>query len=314
MRQQVNAALLAQIALLLVLGLSGGGCSEEREPLSPAGPSSDGPQFLADSQAPVTQDDDDDDDDDDEPVYTTSRWISRSNGGEIAIGDAKVYFPKYSLPQSMTITLTIDPEHLDLFVQPAGTPLQIPMKVTFTDLDESDGAFAPALSFFNEQHTTISTTHQWNSLTGAASSLGRYHVATVESGGNGSRRVRWLEGPGYRTQWITVAQGGWFWSGRFAIVVPAGAMPADGYLTVRDTSGAFVECELTPHGISFLQPVELYTYLSGTQYEPYEDWTTWWHNEAADAWEDQGGSFDGDWIHSYLDHFSTYRPGRAASR
>jgi hypothetical protein len=148
-------------------------------------------------------------------------------------------------------------------------------------------------------------------LSGSVSFLGEYLVATVEPGGNAPREVRWLEGPGYKTKWVTVSSGGYVWYGRFAIVVPAGAMPANGYLTVRDTSGEFIECELLPHGIMFQSPVDFYTNLQGTPYQPYQDWSTWWHNEAGDTWENQGGTFEQGWVHSYLSHFSRYRPGRA---
>ena len=89
-------------------------------------------------------------------------------------------------------------------------------------------------------------------------------------------------------------------------------MPQDTYITVRDPASGSLECELEPHGLQFLSAVTLETDLNGTNYDDeHDDWTTWWMNENADAWQDQGGVFVSGKIYSDLWHFSRYRPGRA---
>jgi hypothetical protein len=70
-------------------------------------------------------------------------------------------------------------------------------------------------------------------------------------------------------------------------------------------------CDLEPHGIQFLAPVELEIDLSGTDFEPYTDWSIWWYLEDSGLWEDQGGVYDSGKVRVSLDHFSRYSAGRA---
>jgi hypothetical protein len=70
-------------------------------------------------------------------------------------------------------------------------------------------------------------------------------------------------------------------------------------------------CELEPHGITFLVPVQLEMDLSGLDWAPYTDWTDYWLNEETGLWERQTGIFGGDKIVDSLSHFSSYVAGRA---
>jgi hypothetical protein len=92
-----------------------------------------------------------------------------------------------------------------------------------------------------------------------------------------------------------------------------GALPkATSYsMSYRITGPAQVD--LGPHGAEFDVPVELSIDLSGSSLATAPDVTLYWWDEAHAQWVDVGGVWDAQsgTLTSELDHFSSYRPGRA---
>ncbi len=245
---------------------------------------------------------------------STSKAVTKQDGGELTIGKYKVSIPKLGLSTNATVTVTlVDAEFAWIRVTAQTATLVKPMTLKMTNIDETDGQRQGTLSWCrlsNESWLTLAGTRSGSELTAQGASLGDFRIAAVQSD-SVIQWIRWLDGPGYETKWIEANKGGDVKYGRYKLDIPQGALAQNTYITVRDPGSGYLECELEPHGLQFLSPVTLETDLNGANSGDYDDWTTYWLNENADSWEDQGGEFSSGKVYSELWHFSVYRPGRA---
>lgn len=115
---------------------------------------------------------------------------------------------------------------------------------------------------------------------------------------------------------VTAKEGGSVQAGRHQLVIPAGALPADTLITLRDvtSSSGHVACEAYPEGLHFLKPVLLTTHI-GDVVDPTGYQIYWVSNPglAAEDWVRMKSSLnsEGDGLCTWLQHFSTYAPGKA---
>jgi hypothetical protein len=100
---------------------------------------------------------------------------------------------------------------------------------------------------------------------------------------------------------------------RWTLTIEKDAMRDKADITMENASAKYVMVELGPDGLEFDKPVKLEVDLSGLKWDPHTDWTMWWFNEERGCWEDMGGTFDPETevLTVYIDHFSTWGPGRA---
>lgn len=118
-----------------------------------------------------------------------------------------------------------------------------------------------------------------------------------------------------QTALVSAGLGGIITAGRHTLVISPGALKKDTEITVVDVTGAvgYVECELYPEGLRFKEDVTLVSVTSDLRSPA--DLTTYWIykvNEKKLA-RDLGGveSIGGVGVLVHLEHFSTYRIGKA---
>lgn len=243
-----------------------------------------------------------------------SRTLTQENGGELTIGNYRVSIPARALSSDATVTVRLlDAEFAWIRVTAETATLTLPISLTIANLDQTDASTQTDLAWCRPSGgvwSTLTSTRSGPELSAQSDSFDDFKVGVGQDGAI-NQWVRWLDGPGYQTRWIEAGSGGDVEYGRFKLHVPSDALASSTFITVRDSNAEYLECELGPHGLRFLAPVTLETDLNGTDFGGYQDWTTWWRNDSADAWEDQGGVFDSGRIVSELWHFSVYRPGRA---
>lgn len=114
---------------------------------------------------------------------------------------------------------------------------------------------------------------------------------------------------------IQPAVGGKLEAGRYSMTVPPYALNTVAVYTMEFTEPGIVEVQLGPHGAVFNEgrSVRLDIDLHGTDVGPDDDITLYWLDESTGQWVDVGGVWTPQTmtLKAELDHFSTYRPGRA---
>jgi hypothetical protein len=116
------------------------------------------------------------------------------------------------------------------------------------------------------------------------------------------------------TVMVSAAAGGLVTAGRYSVMIPPGALPADTWITVRaKEADGTVGCELLPHGLVFAVPVTLSMNLTGTSYAGTTPVTIYWYDTSKGLWVDVGGSMNPatTQVSTPLPHFSDYKAGRA---
>jgi hypothetical protein len=304
MHRSTPTCLLVSLLTLVLLA----GCSRGPEGAAPTGPvtapSAGGPVFLPTPPAPIAT-----------PQGATflAKLIGAKDGGELKLGNVAISFPKGSLPFSTLVSIsTLGDGMVGLRVEPADLVLLKPALVKIEQLDRTNEKAFPALRMHFLQGSNslpLETRRDGNRIEGDAQMLGEFRIGSEPSDSTEVRWLYYLNGPGYTTVWIKADDGGKVVYGRYQVTLPKGALAADTYITVRDPANEFVSCELEPHGIQFLVPVELQIDLHGLQYLPFTDWSIYWLS-AEDQWQDEGGTFADEKVRANLQHFSIYAPGR----
>ncbi len=302
-------ALLIAMTIVTVLILAG--CGDDRNAASPSSPGGDPtshqPRFLA-SPSPV-------------PVALAvpapvTKLIKAKDGGELAIGNIKIAIPKYALPVDAVLTLTLtSTERVAFRVDPVGLPLALPAEIVVEHLrgktDEGRPGALRAFRMVPGAPEPLPTSRDDDKVTALSTTLGEFAFGRDRDSGEPIQFLHYLSGPGFTTKLIEASAGGIVQYGRCKVQIPKNALSADTYITVRDPGTGYLMCELEPHGIHFLIPVQFEMDLKGLHWQPYTDWTDYWFNEETGLWERQTGTFDGDKIVDSLSHFSRYVAGRA---
>jgi hypothetical protein len=302
-RSTPTCLLLSLLTLVLLAGCSRG--PEGAAPTGPAtAPSAGGTVFLTTPPAPIAT-----------PQGATfvTKLIGAKDGGELKLGNVAISFPKGSLPFSALVSIsTLGDGLVGLRVDPAGLVLRKPAQVKIEQLDRTNEKAFPALRMHFQQWSgslPLETRRDGSKIEGDAQMLGEFRLGSEPSDSTEIQWLYYLNGPGYSTVLVDADEGGQVTYGRYQVTLPAGALAADTYITVRDPGSWMVSCELEPHGIQFLVPVELQVDLHGLHYSPYTDWSIFWL-AAEDQWENEGGTFENEKVRTTLWHFSTYAPGR----
>lgn len=308
MRRLDQVPLIA-MAIVILIGLSG--CGEDRTAGAPADPTGDGAErearFLASPSptavalsvpAPV------------------SKLIKAKDGGELAIGPLKIVIPKGALSADATLELTlIHAERVSFRVEPADLAISLPIQMKVEHLStKTDHRRFAMLRFFRTDGSSripLATERDGELLVGESDTLGEFVVGIDSDADDPIQFLRYLSGPGYQTELIEASSGGDVQYNRYKVKIPKHALSEDTYITVRDPGTGYVMCDLEPHGIAFLVPVQFEMDLTGLRWQPYTDWTDYWFNEETGDWERQSGTFDGKKIVDSLSHFSRYAAGRA---
>lgn len=141
----------------------------------------------------------------------------------------------------------------------------------------------------------------------------RNSVDALAKGGNGNKIVN---KDIVVTQRVSAARGGMVTAGRHTVTFFPGSLSKDTDITVVDktlTTG-IVEVQLFPEGLTFKKPVMLATFTYDLAYPG--NLTMYWWNPATGLWEDIGGqvTVDGLGVFTWLQHFSTYRPGTTSGK
>jgi hypothetical protein len=242
-----------------------------------------------------------------------AKFIRADQGGDLSLGNVTISFPKGSLPFSTMVSISMLRDGMVGFrVLPANLVLLKPALLTIEQLDRTNEKALPALRMHLQQWSNtlpLETRRDGNKIEGDALALGEFRIGSEGAESTGIHWLYYLDGPGYTTALIEADKGGKVAYGRYQVTLPAGALAADTYITVRDPETAFVTCTLEPHGIQFLVPVELQINLHGLHYSPYTDWSIYWL-AAEHQWQDQGGTFADEKVRTALWHFSDYAPGR----
>lgn len=308
MHRRVTASwLLSLITLALLAGCSRG--PEGAAPTSPATATTvEGPVFLTAPAAPATAP---------QGMSFTSRFILADRGGDLTLGSVTVDFPRGSLPHNTVVSMSaLGGGLVGVQIQPAGMVLLKPALVKVDRLDRTNEKALQTPLARLRQHTgsiPMVTRRSGAKIEGDLLLLGEVRIGSEKAASTEIQWLYYLDGPGYSSALITPDQGGKVTCGRYQVTLPPGALAAETYITVRDPGNRFVSCELEPHGIQFLAPVELQIDLHGLRYSPYTGWTVYWL-AAPDQWQDQGGTFADEKVRANLWHFSTYAPadgGRA---
>lgn len=310
--------LLAGAALPLLLS----GCGEEgadRAALAPSPAGSGDPAFLTRVDSPAAV-----------PLgkggkgntpagaTTSVTAVLGNSGGTLSLKGLEVRVPPGGVWNHTTVTLTLlDPERMTFRVGPAEVEFRKPFEIRVPKLDRDTDAARYGLAWFFRQEgdlwAPVSTHFSVVSVHASAEAPGVFALRAVTLDGQPIEFVRWLHGPGFATKLVPAFTGGLVQYDRYKVIVPSGALAEDTYITVRDPGGAYVECQLEPHGLQFLVPVRLKIKLDDFGYDASAPWTIFWLNEDLGAWEDQSGSWDTGESSVWVDlwHFSAYRPGRA---
>jgi hypothetical protein len=306
-RLPLRILLLTSAVVLLFAG-----CSQEHRvsgPVQPqvsASPDGGAPQFLArQADLPAVP----------AGALRVSRLISARNGGEISLGIIKVSFPRNALRNDAMVTLSqVEQERFVYRVEPADLVLLKPVTIKVGSLDRTTRSAFKNLTFYRistDNPVPLITRALDKTAEGDTGTLGDFALGQPNGQGGEIQFLRYLSGPGYETELIQADHGGMVSYDRFTLRFPKGALTDDTYITIRNPGDGYLDCELEPHGIQFLQPVQLEMDLSGLHFSPFTDWTVYWYNDANDTWENQGGQFNWDRVTVDLHHFSTYRLGRA---
>lgn len=112
------------------------------------------------------------------------------------------------------------------------------------------------------------------------------------------------------TQLVLADNGGVVHLNRFRVVIPAGALSTDTFITIRNPGNGYFTCELEPHGIQFNVPVTLEMDLGGLSLTAGERLSIYWLNLDSDLWEDQMAAQSNTTLSVPLNHFSQYSIGR----
>jgi hypothetical protein len=304
MHRSTPTCLLLSLLTLVLLA----GCSRGPEGAAPAGPatapSAGGPVFLTTPPAHLAT-----------PQGATfvTKLIGAKDGGELKLGNVAISFPKGSLPISTLVSLsTLGDGMVGFRVEPADLVLLKPAQVKIEQLDRTrEKAFQALRTHLWQPSGTLplETRRDKNTIEADAPALGEFRIGSEPSDSTEIQWLYYLAGPGYTTVLINADHGGKVVYGRYQVTLPKGALAADTYITVRDPANEFVSCELEPHGIQFLVPVELQIDMHGLQYLPFTDWSIYWL-AAEGQWQDQGGTFESEKVRTSLWHFSEYAPGR----
>jgi hypothetical protein len=301
-RNALTGLLLPLFALVLFAGCSTG--PEGTAPTAPTTTTAGGPVFLNTPPAHVAT-----------PQGGTcaAKFIRADQGGELTLGNVSISFPKGSLPFSAMVSISKLGEGMVGFrVQPDNLTLLKPALIKIEQLDRTRERAHPALrTYLRRWSDTLPLATRRDRLTieADAPALGEFRIGSDRAESTEIQWLYYLDGPGYATVLVKADQGGKVAYGRYQVTLPAGALSADTYITVRDPESDFVSCELEPHGIQFLVPVELQIDLHGLHYSPYTDWSIYWL-VGEDQWQNQGGTFENEKVRASLRHFSEYAPGR----
>ena len=302
-RSKPTCLLLSLLTLALLAGCSRG--PEGAAPTGPAtAPSAGGPVFLTTPPAQIATP---------QAMSFAAKFIRADLGGDLSLGNVAISFPKGSLPFSTFVSISTLGEGLvGLRVDPAGLVLLKPALVKIEQVDRTNEKAFQALRvhlWHSSGTLPLETRRDKNTITADALALGEFRIGSEPSDSTEVQWLYYLNGPGYTTVLINADRGGTVVYGRYQVTLLAQALAADTYITVRDADNEFVSCELEPHGIQFLVPVELQIDLRGLQYLPFTDWSIYWL-AAEDQWQDQGGTFVDSKVRANLWHFSEYAPGR----
>lgn len=113
------------------------------------------------------------------------------------------------------------------------------------------------------------------------------------------------------TKRVAAATGGLIVAGRHSVLIPRNALAVDTDIWVIDKTGSkgVVEVQLYPEGLHFAKPVMLSTIVWDLKDPGVLTW--YWWNPTTGLWEPIGGqvTIDGLGVFTWLEHFSTYRPG-----
>jgi hypothetical protein len=296
--------------LPLVAGALLAGCSREPNAAAPTSPTATttagGPVLLGAPPVRVATP---------QGATYTAKLMRADRDGDIALGNVAIRFPKGSLPFTTMVSLSTLGDGLVGFrVEPANLTLLTPALIKIEQLDRTNEKALPGLRVHLQQRSgarPLETRRDGNKIEADALTLGEFRIGSDD--GDAATGIQWLyylDGPGYSTVMIEADKGGKVVCGRYQVTLPAGALASDTYITVRDPGNWFVSCELEPHGIQFLVPVELQIDLHGLYYSPFTDWSIFWLAGDDGQWQNQGGSFADEKVKASLWHFSTYAPAR----
>lgn len=114
---------------------------------------------------------------------------------------------------------------------------------------------------------------------------------------------------------VNGALGGTVRSGRWTVVVPAGAFSGVGTITLSypDRKDFLCDIDIKPGSLNgFLVPVELSYSTQGLNVDP-TTFTIYWRDRVANKWVDMHGTGDSgkQVVTVLLSHFSTYAAGKA---
>jgi hypothetical protein len=309
-------------ALVLLAALSIGACDRynRSDPLAPSGSGAPGNDTTL-LQSPVT---------DRAGAKSDSMATKRigPGGGTLHLSNIiAVKIPQGALGAEADITIRmLDSERVLFSITPEDLRLATPVEITVDHLDRTDNQRFSGLSIYRQNLSAwnqLPSGRNKNKIQGLSAVLGVFSVARngellgksefltadIES----IDMLRWLSGPNHETKLIETAKGGDVQVGRFKVKIPKNALAEDTFITVRDPANGYLMCELEPHGIEFLVPVELEMNVSDLALGDYTDWTIFWLNQESGYWEDQGASFSllHDKLTADLMHFSRYAGGRA---
>ena len=132
-------------------------------------------------------------------TLTTSKSLTRKDGGELTIGKYKVSIPKLGLSANASVTVTlVNAEYAWIRVTAQSATLTKPMSLKMTNIDETDGARAANLTWcrlVNGAWPTLASLRSGAELTSQSSSLGDFRIG-VRQGTSVIQWIRWLDGPG----------------------------------------------------------------------------------------------------------------------
>lgn len=295
----------------LVLALLAGGCGSDHGDLTqpqvaPSG-SPSGDLQLLNAPIPMYQ-----------PLASGPRSVSANirarDGGLLVLGNIKVRIPQRALREDRTVTLSrLDGEEVRFSITPADLVLQVPVDIVVDQLFKTDYKAFESLSILVVDPVAsraLPTSRSLGRVQASSSRLGDFAVGTIEGAVGEIVCLRYLEGSGYTTEYVRADHNTEVRHDRFRLFFPAGSLPEDTYITIRNPGNGYLMCELEPHGIQFLQPVTLEMDLRGLGYQPFMDWSIFWLNDQTGEWEDQSGSFGNEKVRVSLMHFSTYAGGR----